>query len=35
VRHHLNVQRAGFAAALFIIVAVLFGVRLRVAHRRI
>jgi hypothetical protein len=35
VRHHLNVQRAAFAAALFIIVAVLYGVRRRVAHRRI
>jgi hypothetical protein len=35
VRHHLNVQRAAFAAILLIIVAVLYGVRRSVAHRRI
>ena len=35
VRHHLNVQRAAYAAALFIIVAALIGVRRRALHRRI
>jgi hypothetical protein len=35
VPHHLNVQRAVYAAALFIIVAALIGVRRRALHRRI